>query len=120
MHTTRIKPMLPSLREKKRYLAFEVISNESIEKFFHISEAIWESCLSYLGTLGVANSGIWLLPDMWNKETQRGLIKISHKQVHNVKAALTLIKKINRQNVIVKSLGVSGILKKARERYLAG
>ncbi|NQV08383.1 ribonuclease P protein component 2 [Candidatus Woesearchaeota archaeon] len=117
---TKMKPLLPSLREKKRYLAFEVISNKKIGDFSHLSEAFWSECLSYLGTSGTADAGVWLLADMWDEKTQKGLIRINHKNVHNVKTALTLMQKINRQNVIVKSLGVSGILKKAKDRYLAG
>ena len=117
---TKMKAMLPSLREKKRYLAFEIIAKKNIEKFSQISTAFWQSSLSLLGELEMSKANIWLLPDTWNSAQQRGIIKINNKYVHDVKAALTLIKKIGRQNVIVRSLGASGILKKAKERYLAG
>jgi len=46
------------------------------------------------------------------------LIKVSNKHVNNLKAALALITNIGREEVIVKSVGVSGILKKAEKKYL--
>ena len=49
---------------------------------------------------------------------QKGIIKVNHKHVDELKSALTLIEKINNKKVIVKSLGVSGILNKAEQRYL--
>lgn len=116
---TKMKAILPSLREKKRYLAFEIISKKKIEKFSKVSEAFWQSSLSFIGEKEMARANIWLLPDMWNEAKQRGIIKINNKYLHEIKAALTLIKKINRQNIIVRSLGVSGILKKAKI-YIGG
>ena len=111
----KIKPLLPSLREKKRYVAFEVISNANIS-FKAISKAIWNSLLGLTGELGAAKAGTWLLNDKYRQN--KGLIKVNHKQVDAVKAALALIKQIEGSNVIVHSTGASGILKKAEKRYL--
>ncbi len=107
-----MKPLLPSLKEKKRYLAFEV--SKPI-KFKLVSKAIWDNVLNYLGTKGTAQAGIWLLNDKYKKN--KGLIRVSNKHVDDLKTSLALIKKIDNKDVIVKSLGVSGILNKA-ENYL--
>jgi len=47
-----------------------------------------------------------------------GIIKVSHKHVDAVKAALTFADKIDGNEVIFRSLGVSGILRKAENRFL--
>ena len=108
-----MRPLLPTLKERKRYLVFEIVSNPI--KFKIVSEAIWDGVLGYLGTKGTAQAGIWLLNDKYNNN--KGIIRIGHKYVDDVKASLALIKKIDNTDVIVKSLGVSGILNKA-EDYL--
>ena len=108
-----MRPLLPTLKERKRYLVFEIVSNPI--KFKIVSEAIWDGVLGYLGTKGTAQAGIWLLNDKYNNN--KGIIRIGHKYVDDVKASLALIKKMDNTDVIVKSLGVSGILNKA-EDYL--
>ncbi len=113
------KTILPSLREKKRYLAFEIISKSKIKGFSAVSSAIWSNSLSFMGELGAAKAGIWLLPDKYNEKTQRGIIKVSNKHVNELKAALALIKEIDNNEVIVRSIIVSGMLNKAA-KHIAG
>jgi len=115
----RLKPILPSLREKKRYLAFEVISKSNIFDYNSIAGAIHNSLLQLIGELGAGKAGIKFLEDKFNQESQKGLVKVSHKYVDHLRASLALIKDINEEEVIVRSIGVSGILKKAEKRYLA-
>lgn len=108
----KIKPVLPSLREKKRYLVFEIISGKPIKEFSGISKAVWKALLDFSGVLGAAKAGIWLLGDKFNKDSQKGIIRVNNKSVDLLKAALCTIKQVDGVDVIVRSLGVSGILKK--------
>ena len=110
--------LMPSLREKKRYIAFEIISDEPVSDFSKVSGAIWEACLGYLGSLGVSKAGIWVLPDKYSSIDQRGLLRVSRKEVDKVKAAFVTITHIGDEPVIVRSLGVSGMLNKAQQKYL--
>ena len=118
MIKTKLKPILPSLREKKRYLVFEVISREKISNAESVSNAIWDCSLHFLGQLGTAKAGIMVLKNKWDSTLQRGIIKVSHKHVDAVKAALVFARKIDDNEVIFRSLGVSGILRKAENNYL--
>ena len=115
---TKLKPVLPSLREKKRYLVFEVISKQKINDFDLVSNAIMESSLNFMGQLGAAKAGLMPLANKWNPELQRGIIKVSHKHVDGLRASLALAHKAGSQEAIFRSLGVSGILKKAENNYL--
>ena len=114
-----LKPLLPTLKEKKRYLAFEIISKSKIKAFSEVSRAIWASTLSYAGVKGAARIGIWVLPEKYNPEKQRGLIRVAHRGLDELKASLALIKNIEEQPVIVRSVGASGILAKAEKRYIS-
>lgn len=118
MVNTKLKPILPSLREKKRYLVFEVISKHKINGFDEVSDSITESALGFLGQLGAANAGLLPLANKWDPELQRGIIKVSHKHVDGLRASLAVANKIGNESAIFRSLGVSGILKKAEERFL--
>jgi len=109
---------LPTLKEKIRYLAFEVISDHKINDFNAISKEINDKSLLFLGQLGLAKAGIQILPEKWSLKIQKGLIKVNNKYVNELKSSLTLIEKINNKKVIMKSIGVSGILNKAEKKYL--
>ena len=118
MINTKLKPILPSLREKKRYLVFEAISKEKINSLEAVSSTIMNCSLKFLGMLGAAKAGIIVLNNKWNPELQRGIIKVGHKHVDSLKAALMFANKIDNNDVIFRSLGVSGILKKAENNFM--
>jgi ribonuclease P/MRP protein subunit POP5 len=110
-------PLLPSLKEKKRYVAFEVVSKEKFN-FNHVKKTVDEALFKYIGLLGTSKAGMQLLPEKY--QNNRGLIRINHKFTNHIKAAFTLIDKINNKKAVVRSLGTSGILKKAVNKYLRG
>ena len=112
--------MLTSLRERKRYLAFEVVSESPIQDFNAVSHAVWDKALEYLGELGCAKAGIMIMQDKYNVEKQRGLIRVNNKSVDKLRATLALIDQIDNEHVIVRSRGVSGVLNKAEGKYIAG
>ena len=108
---------MPSLREKKRYLAYEVISNTNFHDAMDVNKAILDAAKDFLGEFGMAKAGI--LPiDKWNTNSQRGIMRVNNKHVDNLKASLIFVKNIDGKDVIVRSIGASGILRKAQQRYL--
>jgi ribonuclease P/MRP protein subunit POP5 len=109
----RQKLLLPSLREKKRYLAFEIVSDSKIDDFHAVSGRIMHSSLSFLGELETAKSGIIIMEDRWNHAKQRGILKVSNKHLKGVMASLALIDSIEGKEAMFRSLGVSGAVNKA-------
>ena len=114
----KMKPVIPTLKEKKRYIAFEIISDKPIAGFSAASKAIWKACLGFMGEMGTGKAGIWLVPEMYNEKRQRGIIRTNNKMAEQVKASFMFVRKISRQNVIVKSRGMSGMLTKAYKNYV--
>ncbi len=106
----KLKALLPTLKEKKRYLVFEVISDKKIGYSSAINK-IMQRISEFIGELGMARANVNVL-EHWNK--QRGILKVNHKYVDEIKAGLTLVNKIDNQDVIVRCLTVSGILNKAK------
>jgi ribonuclease P/MRP protein subunit POP5 len=119
----KLKPLLPSLREKKRYLAYEIISKESLDLFAEINEieeTILDASLEYMGYLGMSQAGIIVLKDRFDAKRQKGLIRVANKSVDNLKASLAFVGNIGNHEVIVRTLGISGIMKKAYDNYISG
>lgn len=108
--------LLPSLRQKKRYLVFEIISAQN-QKFSseEIEKETSQALLSFLGQLGVAQASPLFLKEKFNYAQQRFLLKVNNKYVAQAKAALILIKKIKNNPLLIKSLTTSGTLKKASQ-----
>ena len=114
-----MKPLLPVLRERKRYVAFEILTEDGKKPSFKdVSNAIWQGVLAYIGQLGAARAGIHVLAERYNPEKMRGIVRVAHTSLDEFRASLTMIREIAGSPVIVRSVGVSGILKKAAERYL--
>lgn len=107
----------PTLREKKRYLAYQLIAQQPVA-ISDLYNAIWFSLLNFLGEIGVAQAEIWLVRDAWSEKKQIGIIKCSHTAVEQVRTALALINRIGDTPVIVRVLGISGTLKGARRKFL--
>jgi ribonuclease P/MRP protein subunit POP5 len=108
-----MKPLLPTLKERKRYILIQTISKSKIEKR-DVSKLVAKAGLQFLGELGMAKSGLQALPETWNSKEKTMVIKTNSKYVHETKAALALVKEYNGKKVTIKSLKTSGVLSKLR------
>ena len=117
MVKANLKPILPSMREKKRYLAFEIVSKDKIDNYKNMSDSIRNCAFQALGVFGLARAGMIILENKWNPNTQRGIIKVNHKYVDSIKSSLIFCDEINSKPAFFKSLCVSGMLNKA-EKFL--
>lgn len=73
--------------------------------------------LKFLGELGYGKAGVMVMED-W--QDNKGIIKVNTKFLDHVKTALTMVENVGNQKVIVKTIGVSGILNKAKNKFLKG
>lgn len=107
----------PTMRDKRRYIAFAIISENKIN-FNDLSNTIWHCILNYLGELGASKTGAWLIKDSFDEKKQIGLIKCSHDSVEEIRASLALIDRIGDSKVVINVLGISGTIKGARKKFL--
>ena len=101
----------PTLREKKRYLVFEVIGNASCTSSI---AAVKGNFSSLFGTLEAAKAAIIPIKSSGNK----CMVSIGRKYVDRLKATLAMVKSINNSKVILRSVGVSGALNTAASKYV--
>lgn len=112
----KLKPILPTLKEKKRYLVYEVLSEKKIE--LDLSREIVKKTTTLLGIFDSAKAGIQSVE--YDKKHQRGVLRVTVKEVDKLKTTLALISQLNDEEITIRTLGVSGILKKAKNKYIAG
>jgi len=110
------KGLQPHLREKKRYLAIEAITEN--EDFSQLRNAVLGSLQRFAGSKGASEAGAIMLKERYNAQKKRALVRVNHKHLDTLKASLCFINDINGKKAVVRSIGASGILKKAYEKYI--
>jgi ribonuclease P/MRP protein subunit POP5 len=106
-----MKRLLPSLRDKKRYIAFEVESEGKLSKK-DLVKSINYGCKDFLGDYGCGNAGVMVLEEFF--KGNKGVVRVKSGYVDHVKSGLMLIKKIDGKRVIFKNTKVSGNLSKVK------
>ncbi len=113
MEKPKILP--PTLRMRKRYIAFEIISEKDID-YAEFSTAVWNSMLELFGEKGTAESHVWVIKNLY--DGKKGILRCKHDLVEQVRASLAFIKMIGDSKVIIKILGVTGTIKTCKIKYL--
>jgi RNase P/RNase MRP subunit POP5 len=88
----KLKPLSPTLRDKKRYILvnFEVEKNYSLS-FKEINKIVNFYLIEFLGILDYGKAGIWLLQDKFNEKDNTFVLKVNVKYKDKVKGILSLI-----------------------------
>ena len=109
----KLKHLLPSLREKKRYIVYEIQTKTPITRT-EAKKEVSNTMKQFVGDLGLSQSGIMFLKDWQNN---KGILRVNTNYVDHTKASLSLIKSINGTKAVVRSVAVSGIINKLRKKY---
>ena len=111
------KMLPPSLRSHKRYIVFEIISEQPV-KYEDLVDTVWSQMMNFLGELESAEAKMWLVQNLYDASKQRGVIKCKHDYVEHIRAVLSLIQIISESKCLIKILGVTGTIKSAKNKYL--
>lgn len=106
----KLKPIYPSLRLKKRFVRVRVLSEKKFD-FKTLSYNLIDNILLYMGIIDFGKSGIWILRDKFNEENQELILKVSTKSCDKLIGVLSLIQNINKKDVKIETIRVSGTLK---------
>jgi ribonuclease P/MRP protein subunit POP5 len=108
-----VKRLPPSLRSRKRYIAFRLIAERNIDAR-QLASALNSSMLSLFGECFAAGSNV----RVEQFDGEKGIIRCNRDALERVMMALTLISEIESVKVIPLTLGVSGTIKRCRKKYL--
>ena len=101
----KIKSLLPTLRERKRYVGFTVIGNQNIQVDRSFQKRIFSSFATLFGEVGLAKAGL-LFVKTKKMYKQKGIIRVNHMYLDHLKAALAFMK----GDCIVSSIIASGMI----------
>ncbi len=101
--------ILPSLRERRRYIKFKVFSEEKIS-YSDLEQAIRNTCLEFFGEFGISNFSLNLIRNLWNEKEQIGVLKCNHLSVPHIILSLSLIQRLGDARIRIKVLKVSGTI----------
>lgn len=117
----KVKPLLPSLREDRRYLVIEISSEWPSTFGFGDVYTQLNSCFEkYLGIFGLSEANISILKETFDKKSQRLIISACRKSINKIKACLVYIDEINGKKAMARSIYCSGTIKKAKEMMFKG
>jgi ribonuclease P/MRP protein subunit POP5 len=107
----------PSAREKKRYVVYEIKSKDGF-LFKDVKKSILDACYRYIGEFGVNKSRLFIIENTYLKNEKRGIFRCTNRQLKDVKECITMIKEIEGKKASIEIIGVSGIIKKAKHKFL--
>ncbi|MEN6591619.1 MAG: ribonuclease P [Methanobacteriaceae archaeon] len=117
----KLKILPPHLRNKKRYLAFEVRSQNPLTRDEVIS-LIWGAAGGLYGSCGVSRFDLWVVK-VWKcnssgQNITKGILRCRREEVDRVRSVFPVINRFKGKRVVFHTLGVSGTIKSARRKFI--
>ncbi len=118
----KLKILPSTLRDDKRYIAFEAISELPLSKDDMIS-LVWEASLNFHGEYKTSKFDLWIMkiwPIRSNDDGNiiKGIIQCNREEVSSVRAAILLITKFKGYRVVFHTLGISGTIKAGITKFI--
>lgn len=121
-NNVRQKILLPTLKERQRYLVYSVKYgvqlNGNVGKVPRINELLVKECVFLMGIFDGAKAG--LMNVKYDEDSKKGIIRVENTYVNKLKVCLGMINKINNENVNINCIYVSGMLNKAESVLTRG
>ncbi len=119
----KLKILPPTIRDKKRYITFEVTSTVRLERDDIIS-MILDGSLYLNGACGTSNFELWIVK-LWDCRTEnikefrmKGILRCKRGEVDSVRAVIPTINNYRGKPVILHTLGISGTIKSATKNFI--
>jgi ribonuclease P/MRP protein subunit POP5 len=110
-----MKPYPPTLKEKKRYVVFEVVSDRKFGKE-DIKRAVLGAVSDNIGSMGLADAEFAFID--FDEVAQKGILRCTNTKLEQVRAALVLLSEINLNKAFLHVISVTGSIKKAELRVI--
>ncbi|HMK53280.1 MAG TPA: Rpp14/Pop5 family protein [Methanobacteriaceae archaeon] len=117
----KLKILPTHLREKKRYLAFEAISQIPLNREDVIS-LLWDGANDLYGACGTSKLELWVLKVWKCPSTQhniiRGIIRCKRGSLGEVRSILPTITSFHGKSVVFYTRGISGTINSAVKKFI--
>ena len=117
----KLKILPTHLREKKRYLAFEVFSEIPLERD-DIIHVVQEASNDLYGAYGASKLNLWVLK-IWkcsttNQNIIRGILRCNRDEIESTRALIPTITRFRGKRVVFQTLGISGTINGAITNFI--
>jgi len=102
--------------ERRRYLAFKLYPEKKEVKKNSLAREIWTSLISLFGEKAAADTNFWLVD--YDEEKCIGIARCTNRTVEILRSAIALLSSVDSIRISVKTLKISGSLRKLRKKYL--
>jgi ribonuclease P/MRP protein subunit POP5 len=104
---------LPTLRDKRRYIAFEIASERAITRQ-QLMDEILNSIILLFGDTGCSE----INPRLISYNEKFGIIRCAREKTTQTRAALACISNVRGMRLSILVLGISGTIKGATEKFI--
>ena len=118
----KLKILPPTLRNDKRYISFEALSEVPLSKEDVIS-IVWDASLNFHGECKTSKFDLWIMK-VWSIGSYdtgniiRGIIQCNRGEVSSVRGAILLITKFKGKRVVFHTIGISGTIKAGIKKFI--
>ncbi|WP_305064327.1 Rpp14/Pop5 family protein [Methanococcoides sp.] len=111
----KLKVLPPTLRQDRRYFAFELIGGNRVDRSDLLRE-IFSCASSLVGDKGSSECDMKLL----DFEDSKGIVRCLRDRMDMTRAVLASVTSVDGKPVIIHVLGISGTVHGATTKYLEG
>jgi ribonuclease P/MRP protein subunit POP5 len=111
----RIKGLPPTMRDRKRYVAFYVECDEKMRRD-EVAKLIFKEAVGFYGVKSMSKINLRVLD--FDEDSQEGFLACSHKSVDDVKVSLALVYDSDGRRVTIVPKGVSGTIRALKRKFL--
>ncbi len=118
----KLKILPPTLRNDKRYISFEAVSEVPLGKEDVIS-LVWEASLNFHGECKTSKFDLWVMR-VWSSKSAddrniiKGILQCNRSEVSSVSAAILLVNKFKGKRVVFHTIGISGTIKAGIKKFI--
>lgn len=117
----KLKILPPHLRNKKRYLAFEVRSESFLNREDVIS-MVWNAVGEMYGACGASRFDLWVVK-VWHckrpgQNVIKGILRCNRDEIDSLQSVIPIINRFKGKRIVFHTLGASGTIKSAVENFI--
>ena len=118
----KLKILPPTLRNDKRYISFEAVSEVPLSKEDVIS-LVWEASLNFHGECKTSKFDLWVMRVWYTKSSGdrniiKGILQCNRSEVSSVRAAILLVNKFKGKRVVFHTIGISGTIQAGIKKFI--
>jgi len=99
--------------KRDRYIAFKILSESNKIKESSLKLSVWDTYKTLFGISESSGSGLYF--ENYNDVTKLGIVRCNHKALVQILTVLAILTRIDRDEILIQIINVSGTINKAKK-----